>query len=271
MLLSAIIHWNRPEASWIQIGLTRFSRNSLEVQEGRSIKGHNDGVDRPVSLQKRTFEGLAQFLVTLGALLFLSAWSLSYWQAWLFWVVFSSAVTLVTVYFLKRDPALIERRLKAGPGAETEKSQKIIQSFAKIFFVALIIFPGIDHRFGWSHLSVQMVLAGDALVMLGLFVVFLVFRENSYASATIEVGKEQHVISTGPYRLVRHPMYAGGLLLVFGAPLGLGSVWGLLFCIPMVAVIVWRLIDEEKYLSKNLVGYIEYCARTRCRLMPWIY
>jgi len=228
-------------------------------------------MDRRVSLQRRTFEGLAQFLVALGALLFFPAWSLSYWQAWIFWVVFSLAVTLISIYFLKRDPALIERRLKAGPSAEKEKSQKIIQSFANIFFVALLIFPGIDHRFGWSHLSPYLVLEGDAFVLIGLFIVFLVFKENTYTSGIIEVGQEQNVISTGPYRLVRHPMYAGAMLQVFGVPVALGSVWGLLFCLPMVAVIVWRLIDEEKYLSRHLVGYIEYCGRTRYRLIPWIY
>ncbi len=133
------------------------------------------------------------------------------------------------------------------------------------------MFPGIDHRFGWSHLSPYVVLAGDALVALGLLIVFFVFKENSYTSAIIEVGKQQTVVSTGPYRVVRHPMYAGALLFMFGIPLGLGSLWGLLFCIPMVAVVVWRLIDEEKYLAKNLAGYVEYCARTRSRLIPWVY
>jgi protein-S-isoprenylcysteine O-methyltransferase Ste14 len=228
-------------------------------------------MDLPKSLTKQALAGLVQFLVVLGVLLFLSAGSLSYWQGWLFWVVFSSAVTLITLYFLKKDPALIERRMKAGPGAEKETSQKIIQVFATLFFLMLIAFPGIDHRFGWSHLSPYIVVVGDTLVALGLLLVFYVFRENSYASATIEIAKEQSVISTGPYRLIRHPMYAGGLLLIFGVPLALGSLWGLLFCLPMTAVIVLRLINEENYLSTNLVGYVEYRAKTRYRLIPWIY
>ncbi len=223
------------------------------------------------SLWKKSFAGLTLFLVILGASLFLPARSLHYWQAWVFLGVFSVANTIITVYFLKKDPALIERRLQAGPRAEKEKSQKIIQAFASIFFIELILFPGIDHRFGWSHLPVYMVLAGDALVAIGLSIVFRVFKENSYTSSIIEVGKGQQVISTGPYRIIRHPMYAGALLMLFGIPLGLGSAWGLLLFIPLMAAIVWRLINEERYLSINLAGYIEYCAKTRYRLIPRIF
>ena len=228
-------------------------------------------MDQSGSLRRRTFVGLAQFLVALGAMLFLSAWSLRYWEGWVFWFEFSMLVTLITIYFLYKDPALIERRLTAGPLAEKQKRQKIIQWFANFFFVALIIFPGIDRHFGWSHLSLRLIVLGDTLVALGLTVVFFVFRENSYTSSVIEVGKEQTVISTGPYHLVRHPMYAGAILLILGIPLALGSWWGLLLCIPMVAVMIWRLIDEENYLSKNLAGYIDYCAMTRYRLVPGIY
>jgi protein-S-isoprenylcysteine O-methyltransferase Ste14 len=119
---------------------------------------------------------------------------------------------------MHRDPALLERRLRAGAGAETEKSQKIIQAVANVAFLALIIVPGLDHRFGWSHLPVSVVLTGDGLVVLGLFIVFLVFRENTYTSGIIEVAADQRVISTGPYRVVRHPMYAGALVMILGMP-----------------------------------------------------
>ena len=228
-------------------------------------------MDQSLALRKKTFAGLAQFLVALGAMLFLPAWSLRYWEGWVFWFEFAALVTLITIYFLDKDPALIERRLKAGPLAEKETKQKIIQWFANFFFVALIIFPGIDHRFGWSHLSLRLIFLGDTLLAFGLAVIFFVFRENSYTSGVIEVDKDQTVISTGPYRLVRHPMYAGAILLILGIPLALGSGWGLLLCVPMVAVIIWRLMNEEKYLSKNLTGYIDYCAMTRYRLIPGVY
>jgi len=223
------------------------------------------------SLRKRAFQGLAQFLVALAVLLFLPAWSVRYWQAWVFWFEFSLLVTSITVYLLRNDPGLIERRLKAGPLAEKQKQQKIIQWFANFFFVLLILFPGVDHHFAWSHLVLPAVVVGDVLVALGLGIVFLVFRENSYTSGTIEVSEEQRVVSTGPYCLVRHPMYSGAILLLIGIPVALGSSWGLLVCVPMVGVIVWRLRDEEEYLSKNLPGYVEYCVTTRNRLVPGIY
>ncbi len=228
-------------------------------------------MDKPSALRKRTFAGLAQFLLALWAMLFLSAWSLRFWEGWVFWFEFSVLVALITIYFLYKDPALIERRLKAGPLAEKEKRQKVIQSFANFFFVALIIFPGIDHHLHWSQISVPLVTLGDILVAIGLVVIFLVFRENSYTSGVIEVSKGQMVISTGPYRLVRHPMYAGAIILILGIPLALGSSWGLLLCVPLAAVIVWRLINEENFLSKNLAGYRHYCTITRYRLVPGIY
>jgi protein-S-isoprenylcysteine O-methyltransferase Ste14 len=224
-----------------------------------------------MTLRTRALQGLAQFVVTLGALLFLSAWSLRYWQAWAFLAVFSAAITGITLYLMQKDPALLERRMRAGPGAEKEQSQKVIQAVANVAFIALIIFPGLDHRFGWSHLPVSVVLAGDGLVLVGLLIVFLVFRENSYTSGIIEVVSDQRVISTGPYRIVRHPMYAGAFVLIFGIPLALGSLWGVLLCLPLVAAIVVRLIDEERYLVRHLVGYPEYRARTRYRLIPGLY
>jgi hypothetical protein len=115
------------------------------------------------SLTRRTAQRLLAFLLALGVTIFLSAWSLDYWQAWVFLLIFSLSVTIITGYFLKTDPALIERRLSAGAAAEKEKNQKIIQAFANLFFLALIVFPGIDHRFGWSHLPPHLIFAGDGV------------------------------------------------------------------------------------------------------------
>ena len=228
-------------------------------------------MDSSASLTRRAMVGLAQMLIVMALALFVSAWSLHYWQGWTFLAVFSVAVTIITFYFLKHDPALIERRIKAGPVAEQKTTQKIIQALASLCFIALLVVPGLDYRFGWSRVPTFMVLAGDVLVVAGLYIVFLVFRENSFTSAIIEVGKDQTVIATGPYRFVRHPMYAGAILMLLGMPLALGSTWGLLFCVPIYAVIVWRLIDEESYLRTNLNGYADYCARTPYHLIPWIY
>ena len=135
----------------------------------------------------------------------------------------------------------------------------------------MIVVPALDHRFHWSDVAIHFILVGDIFVLLGLLIVFLVFKENSYAAGVIEVGKEQKVISTGPYALVRHPMYTGALLMLCFVPLALGSWWGLVFILPMFVVIVLRLLEEEKFLLKNLPGYNEYCQTTRYRLVPFIW
>jgi protein-S-isoprenylcysteine O-methyltransferase Ste14 len=228
-------------------------------------------MDRSGSLAKRAYQGLAQLLFVLAACVFGAAWSLAYWQGWLFLCVFGGAVTLITAHFLAHDPALIERRLKAGATAETQPRQKLVQAVASVVFLALLVVPGLDHRFGWSHVPVPVAVAGDVLVALGLLIVFFVFRANSYTSAVIEVGTEQTIVTTGPYRFVRHPMYAGALLLILGIPLALGSLWGLLICLAMVVTIVARLLDEERYLASRLPGYPAYCATTRYRLVPGIF
>jgi protein-S-isoprenylcysteine O-methyltransferase Ste14 len=180
-------------------------------------------------------------------------------------------VLAITIYLIKKDPKLLERRINAGPGAEKEKSQKIIQFLAAIAFIAVIVFPAIDHRFAWSTVLPYAVAAGDILVALGLLVIFFVFKENTFTSAIIEVGTEQKIISTGPYAFVRHPMYTGGLIMLLGVPLALGSWWGLFTIIPITLVIIWRLLDEEKFLAKNLSGYSEYQNKVRYRLLPFIW
>lgn len=223
------------------------------------------------SLRKRAWKGLAKFLVALSLLVLVPAWSARYWQAWVFLLVFGISVMLITAHFLRTDPALVERRLNVGATAEKEPTQKRIQAVASVVFIALVAFPGFDHHFKWSKLPAYIALAGDTLVALGLLIVFLVFRENSFTSAIVEVNQEQQVISSGPYRFVRHPMYAGSLIFVMGIPLALGSAWGLLLSIAMAATLVWRLVDEEKYLSVNLPGYDEYRANTPYRLLPGIY
>ncbi len=222
-------------------------------------------------LRQRALSGAVGFLITLAFLIFLPAWSLTFWQGWIYWSIFAICVFIITLYFLKHDPKLMESRLNAGPTAEKEKSQKIIQSFLSVFFILLFLVSAIDHHFGWSHVSTDLVILSDALSALGFFIVFLTFKENSYTSAIIEVDKSQTVTSTGPYALVRHPMYAGATLLLLSTPYALGSLWGILCVIPIIVGIVWRLLEEEKFLIKNLKGYKEYRNKTKYRLIPLIW
>jgi protein-S-isoprenylcysteine O-methyltransferase Ste14 len=172
---------------------------------------------------------------------------------------------------MRRDPKLLERRVQAGPLAEPRPRQRLIQRLASCAFLAILAVPALDHRLGWSHVPWLAVVTGDVLVGLGFLLVFLVFKENSYASAVIEVGAEQKVIDTGPYARVRHPMYAGALVLLAGVPLALGSFWGLLVLPPFTAVIVWRLLDEEVFMLQQLPGYAAYRSKTRYRLIPFVW
>ncbi|KQZ00093.1 hypothetical protein ASD45_03930 [Pseudolabrys sp. Root1462] len=222
-------------------------------------------------LRRRTLESSAKFIVALGVIIVLPSLSLTYWQGWLYWALFAAFTIGGSLYFLKYDPALVERRLAVGPTAETEKSQKIIMSAASVCVVLLFALPGLDHLFGWSHVPAWLVIAADIAVMLSYGLVCYVLSVNSYAAATITTGADQPVISTGPYAYVRHPMYSGALLMFGLTPLALGSYWSLLIVIPLAAVFAWRLLDEERVLKRDLPGYAAYCDKVRYRLVPGVW
>jgi protein-S-isoprenylcysteine O-methyltransferase Ste14 len=223
------------------------------------------------SLNIRAFRLTVLGALAMAALLFVPAGTLGYWQAWVFMAVFVGASSAIGIYLALKDPELLERRMQAGPAAEKETTQKIIMAFAMAGFIALLIFPAFDHRFGWSKLPPYVVLAGDALVALGFFLTFLVLKENSYSASTVQVVEGQKVISTGPYAIVRHPMYAGALVMLVGMPLALGSWWGLCALLFIVPVLIWRLLDEERLLRKELPGYVEYTRKVPYRLVPYLW
>jgi len=210
-------------------------------------------------------------MIALGALLFIPAWTLNYWQAWVFIVVFLTSVNAIGVYLSVKDPELLERRKKFGPATEQSPAQKIIMSIAILAILGLLVFCALDHRFRWSPVPAYVSLAGDVLVALGLFINLLVFRENSYGGSTVETVADQKVISTGPYSLVRHPMYVGVLVMMTGVPLALGSMWGLAVLAIVLPGLIWRILDEEKLLKKELPGYTEYLQKVRYRLVPYLW
>jgi protein-S-isoprenylcysteine O-methyltransferase Ste14 len=226
---------------------------------------------RALTVKQQAVLGLVALAIVMWIVLFLPAGSLNYWQGWVYWTVFSVSVAAISVYFIKKDISLIAKRVKAGPAAEMQVSQKIIQAVAALCFILLLLIPPLDFRFQWSNVPVYIVILADIFVAVGLAVVFFVFRENTFTSAVIEVDENQKVISTGPYKFVRHPMYSGALLMLFFTPLALGSFWGLIAFIPMLIAIGFRLVEEEKFLAKSLTGYTAYCQKTRFRLIPYVW
>ncbi len=223
-------------------------------------------------LHGRAWSGLFFLELAMAACLFIPAGTIAYWQAWIFLAVFGAAVLLITLYLMKYDPALLERRMNAGPAAEKEKSQKIIQFITSIGFLALLVIPALDYKYQWlPQIPFALVLLGDLLVALGFYIIFIVFKENTFTSATIEIHKDQKVISTGLYAYVRHPMYMGALIMLIGIVLALGSWWGFLVLAFTMPALIWRIFDEEALLLKKLKGYPEYTKKVKHRLIPYIW
>jgi protein-S-isoprenylcysteine O-methyltransferase Ste14 len=210
-------------------------------------------------------------LLICGALIFIPAGTFAYWQGWAFIAVFTISNIIIGIYLTLKDPVLLERRKKVGPMAEKRPLQKIIISLCFAIFLALVIFSVLDWRFGWSQAAPWVSVFGDALVAAGLMAILRVFRENSYGASTIEKMEGQKVIATGPYALVRHPMYVGVLIMAFGVPLALGSRWGLLLALLTLPLLILRIVDEEKMLYGELKGYDAYARGVRYRLLPGVW
>src|SRR5262245_15089851 len=221
----------------------------------------------------------ALFVLAMAAMLFVPAGSLHFWQGWLYGFVFVTAMMTFSIYFLKHDPKLVERRMRAGPLAEDRFSQKIIMAITVLGFILALVLSGLDHRWHWSAVPLWLVLAANAGAALAFVIFFIVRKENRYAASTIRLEAGQPVNSTGVqpgvsacvYYMVRDPMYSGALLLLVLTPLGLGSFWAMLLIILLVPVLLWRLLDEEYFLTQNLPGYVDYCRTSRFRLIPRIW
>lgn len=224
-----------------------------------------------MTLILQAIAGFLFLMLVMGAALFVSAGTLAFWQAWLYLAVFGGCTILITVYLALYDRELLAGRVQAGPVAETRPLQRAIQSMASVLFLAMYIVSGLDHRFSWSHIPPWVSIVCEILVAVGFFIVFLVFRENRYTRGTIEVSAGQQVVSTGPYRWVRHPMYAGALLLLLFTPPALGSLVAIPLVLPLAGVLIVRIRDEERLLADTLDGYAEYRQTVRYRLIPFIW
>lgn len=207
-------------------------------------------------------------LLILFAIFFLPAGTLAYWEAWVYLAIIFIPMSFVLIYLFKNDPGLLARRMRVR---EKEAEQKLIIKLAYIPFLLAFLLPGFDKRFGWSNVPMAMVVVAEVLVLLGYGMVFLVFRVNRYASRVVEVEQGQTVISSGPYAVIRHPMYLGSLLLYISSPLALGSYWAMIPALLIIPVIVARIWNEESVLARDLTGYQEYMQKTHYRLIPGIW
>ncbi|MFG1931159.1 methyltransferase family protein [Mycobacterium sp. NPDC048908] len=203
--------------------------------------------------------------------LFWPAGTFDYWEAWVFLGIYLVLSVIFTVYIGLTNPAVLRRRMNAGPRHESRPAQQVISAGIVLAFAALLVVSALDHRFGWSHVPTPVVAIGNLLVVAGLSIAMVVVNQNVYAAANITVEADQAVISTGLYGLVRHPMYFGALVMLIGVPLALGSFWALLIDGFYLVLFAARIFDEEKALAEELTGYQQYTQKVRSRLIPGVW
>ena len=207
-------------------------------------------------------------LVLIGVMLFLPAWTLNYPGAWLFIsLLFVPMLALGIVLYIK-SPELLKRRLRSK---EKTGTQRGVIALSGLMFPLGFVLSALDFRFGWSSVPLWLVIVASVLFLLGYAMYAEVMRENAYLSRTVEVEENQKVITTGLYGVVRHPMYLATLLMFLPLPLILGSFWGLIPFALYPVIIVVRLLNEEKLLSDELDGYVEYCKKVKYRLIPFVW
>jgi protein-S-isoprenylcysteine O-methyltransferase Ste14 len=207
----------------------------------------------------------------LFALIFISAGTVYFWQGWLFCLVFLFSMIGIGIYLIKYNRPLLERRMRFGPWEESRPVEKVVITLTFLTFVVLVIVPALDHRFAWSHVPGPLVVIANILIVATFGFFLVVLRANSFAASTITVEAGQRVISSGPYAYVRHPMYAGAILLIFAVPIALGSWWGLLVAVISTPVLIVRIFDEERALGAELPGYKDYLVAVPYRLFPRVW
>jgi protein-S-isoprenylcysteine O-methyltransferase Ste14 len=207
-------------------------------------------------------------LITFGTLLFLPAGSFRFWQAWAYLAIVFLPGLLFFAYFYKRDPQLLERRTQLK---ETLPEQRRIVAAVYVTWLLVFLLPGFDHRFGWSRMPLWLVILSEVLVLSGYLITIWVVTKNRFAGRTIQVELGQQLVSDGPYRVVRHPMYSAICIIWLFTPLALGSYFALPAFALLIPLIVLRLLNEERVLHQQLPGYTEYCSQTRFRLVPFVW
>lgn len=228
----------------------------------------NSSQTAPPDLVKKVVIRVGVAVPAMMALFFIPAGTLAYWEAWVYLAVILIPMFFALRYLLKNDPQLLERRMQMR---EKETAQQRVIKVSLLYFLLAFILPGLDQRWGWSDVPVWVVIVADLIVLLGYAIIVMVFRENQYAARTVQVEEGQKVISTGPYAVVRHPMYVGVVLMYLASPLALGSYWALLPALLIIPILVARINNEEQVLERDLNGYREYQQVTKYRLLPRIW
>ena len=218
-------------------------------------------------LLKTLIAFLSGLLIT-GAMLFIPAGTWAYREAWLFIALLFTPIFIMGVVLFVKNPELLRKRLEMK---EREKAQKSVVALSGLLLVASFIVAGLDHRFGWSNVPTTIVIIASVLLLVGYALYAEVLRENVYLSRVVEVQEGQHVIDTGLYGIVRHPMYSAVTLLYLAIPLVLGSWWALLVMSPCILLLAARIKNEEQVLHQGLQGYTDYTHRVRYRMIPWVW
>jgi len=218
----------------------------------------------------QSFAGILFLLCVMGVALFVPFGGFDYSLAWLYLSIFGVSVIVITVYLILRDKQLLKSRLSVGPIAETRTTQKVIQAVAGLLFLGIFVLSAFDYKNNWSNVPLALSYTAGMFCILAFVLLFYVFKQNTFLSATIEVQENQKVISTGLYGMVRHPMYMGAIILLLFTPIMLGSYYGLFPVFILTVVIIYRAIDEELDLKQNLEGYKEYCEKVKYRLIHFI-
>jgi protein-S-isoprenylcysteine O-methyltransferase Ste14 len=224
-----------------------------------------------ITKKKSTVSAVLRLVIGIpmtGALFFLPAGTLKYWQAWVWLGTLFIPMGISLVYLYKIDPKLLERRTRTD---ETHPEQRRIIMASAVYLLVIFILPGFDVRYGWSNVPAWLCLAADGIVLASYLLYVLVLKTNTFASRIVEVEQGQQVISNGPYALVRHPMYLAMILMMTASPLALGSYWATLPSVAFIALLAARAKNEEELLQKELNGYREYMQKVRYRLFPGIW
>lgn len=207
-------------------------------------------------------------LIAAMVLLFGPAGTLSYKNGWLFIALLFIPMLIFGAFLLVKAPELLEKRLHTR---ESQSEQKLVILLSSLLFVAVFVIAGLNYRFGWTEVPAAVVALGAVLVLTGYAMYMEVMRENAWLSRTVEIQKDQKVIDTGLYGLVRHPMYLATIILFLAIPLVLGSWISFVLMLLYPTVLVKRISGEEKVLEEGLPGYIEYKKKVKYRLFPFIW